>query len=75
MKNVMLGDKVFTYVDDYSNDRGMGPSKVKVYGYVTKVNKVTCDITLVDKRVIRKNIVEVGLYVDPYIGLKYEDLK
>jgi hypothetical protein len=29
----------------------------------------------VDKRVVRKNIVEVGLYADPYVGLKYEDLK
>ena len=75
MKNLIVGDKVVTSIYDYSNDRGMGPDRVKVYGYVTKVNKVTCDITLIDRRVIRKNIVEVGLYIDPFYGLKFEDLK
>jgi hypothetical protein len=74
MKNVVLGDKVYTYVDDHSNNRGMGPDRVKVYGYVTKVNTVTCDVTLVDKTILRRNIREVGLYTDPYCGLTYEQL-
>jgi hypothetical protein len=74
MKNVELGDKVFTFVDDHSNNRGMGPDRVKVYGFVTKVNTVTCDVTLVDKTVVRKNIREVGLYMDPFAGLTYNKL-
>jgi len=74
MKNVVLGDKVVTHVYDHTNNRGMGPDKIKVYGYVTKVNRITCDITLVDKTLIRKNIYEVDLYIDPYYGLTYEDL-
>jgi hypothetical protein len=74
MKNVILGDKVFTFVDDHTNNRGMGPDRVKVYGFVTKVNTVTCDVTLVDKTVVRKNIREVGLYMDPFAGLTYNKL-
>ena len=74
MKNLILGDKVVTYVCDHTNNRGMGPDRIKVYGYVTKVNRITCDITLVDKTVIRKNRYEVDLYVNPYYGLTYEDL-
>jgi hypothetical protein len=74
MKNLMLGDKVVTYVHDHTNNRGMGPDRIKVYGYVTKVNRITCDITLVDKTVIRKNRYEVDLYVNPYYSLTYEDL-
>jgi hypothetical protein len=52
----------------------MGPDRVKVYGFVTKVNTVTCDVTLVDKTVVRKNIREVGLYMDPFAGLTYNKL-
>ena len=74
MKNVILGDKVFTFVDDHTNNRGMGPDRVKVYGFVTKVNTVTCDVTLVDKTVVRKNIREIGLYMDPFAGLTYNKL-
>jgi hypothetical protein len=74
MKNVFIGDKVFTFVDDHTNNRGMGPDRVKVYGFVTKVNTVTCDVTLVDKTVVRKNIREVGLYMDPFAGLTYNKL-
>lgn len=74
MKNVILGDKVFTFVDDHTNNRGMGPDRVKVYGFVTKVNTVTCDITLVNKKVVRKNIYEIGLYVSPFAGLTYNKL-
>jgi hypothetical protein len=74
MKNVFIGDKVFTFVDDHTNNRGMGPDRVKVYGFITKVNTVTCDVTLVDKTVVRKNIREVGLYMDPFAGLTYNKL-
>jgi hypothetical protein len=74
MKNVFIGDKVFTFVDDHTNNRGMGPDRVKVYGFVTKVNTVTCDVTLVDKTVVRKNIREVGLYMDQFAGLTYNKL-
>jgi hypothetical protein len=74
MKNVALGDKVYTHVVDHTNNRGMGPDWIKVYGYITKVNTVTCDVTLVDKTVLRKNISEVSLYKDPYCDLTYEQL-
>ena len=75
MRNFELGNKVVAFVDDHSNDRGMGPNRVKVYGYITKINKATCDITLVDKTTIRKYLYEVALYVDPFLGFKYKDLK
>jgi hypothetical protein len=75
MKNFKLGDKVYTHIADHTNNRGMGPDWVKVYGYITKVNKVTCDITLVDKTIIRHNIREINLYKDPFLELKYKDLK
>ena len=75
MKNLNLGDKVFTRVDDHTNNRGMGPDRVKVYGYITKVNPKTCDVTLVDGKVLRRNRLDVNLYVDPFYGVEYEDIK
>jgi hypothetical protein len=62
-----LENKVWTRVEDHSNNRGMGPDYIKVYGYVCKINKVTCDVRLVNSdKILRRNFDQVHLYVNPF---------
>jgi hypothetical protein len=68
-----IGDKVYIYNYDYANDRGQGPSTFRVYGFISKVNRVTCLIDTVDGSGAARRKEDIYPYVDPFNGvtLKY----
>jgi len=62
-----LGDKVqFSIISRHDN---YSPEYKTMYGYASKINKVTMTILGVDAERYVANISEVKKYVDPFEGL------
>jgi len=62
-----LGDRVqFSIISRHDN---YSPEYTVMYGYASKINKVTMNIIGVDAERYIANISEVKKYVDPFEGL------
>jgi hypothetical protein len=62
-----VGDKVQFSISN--NDDNYSPSRKIVYGFASKINKVSMRILGVDGEVYIATVAEVKKYVDPFEGL------
>jgi len=64
--NFQTGDRVFFYTNIY--ERGSYSDTKMVYALVSKVNKVSVDVTTLEGNVYRLLKEKVQLYVDPFLA-------
>jgi hypothetical protein len=62
-----VGDKVQFSMSN--NDDNYSPSRRIVYGFASKINKVSMRILGVDGEIYIATVTEVKKYVDPFEGL------
>jgi hypothetical protein len=64
--NFQIGDKVFFY--NNIPERGSYTDTRIVYALVSKVNKVSVDVTTLEGNVYRLDKKKVHMYVDPFLA-------
>lgn len=64
--NFQIGDRVFFY--NSIPDRGSYTDSRIVYALVSKVNKVSVDVTTLEGNVYRLDREKVYMYVDPFLA-------
>jgi len=61
-----IGDKIYFYSS--INERGSYTGTTTTYALVSKVNKVTVDVTTLEGNVYRLDKEKAHMYVDPFLA-------